>query len=507
MDLITILLVIFCLVALVAIFLMYNKQQQGITQNALLNERVRQLSSEMDQHKIQNAELQNAANTARAELGRVQMAHGIANGELEMIRQEKLSLIQQLQEKTREWIEENKMSVQLKSELDQQSTLYREQKTDLEQLRDKMHKEFSLLAHEILSEKTKSFNESQQKEMSGMLEPLKTNLKDFKEQVEKSYKTESEERISLRAQVNLMMELNSTLAKEARSLAVALSGNTKKQGDWGEWILETILEYSGLQKGVHYEVQASAQDEAGGRIRPDVIVKYPDERVLIIDSKVSLSHYDQLCREEDPDTQVLLLKSLQQSLRNHIDGLSGKNYPQFKGSLDMVIMFLPVEAAYITALQGDPDLQHYAYRKNVLMVSPANLVVAMKLIYDLWKRDGMSKNAAAIAEKAGKLYDKVVGFVEDFQRIGKAIDGLQFTYNQAHNKLTNGRGAVLKQAEDMRKLEIKNSKKLPPEMVSELVEMNEDEPISEDEQIESGVKSTASEVEKMVSIEEKVVNE
>ena len=472
MDPLIILLIIVCLLALVAIFLINRKLQSGNTEKVLLQERVRQLSTELEQQKTIIADSAGAVEASRTELAAVQLSFGIASGELELIRQEKILLQQQVQEKTAEWIEANRVSVHLKAELQQQSTLYREQKSDLEQLRDKMHKEFSLLAHDILSEKTKSFNESQQKEMGVLLEPLKLNLKDFREQVEKAYRDESKERISLREQVNLMMELNSTLAKEARSLAVALSGNTKKQGDWGEWILETILEYSGLQKGVHYEVQVSGQDEAGGRIRPDVIVNYPDERVLVIDSKVSLSHYDQLCREEDPATQAVLLRQLQQSIRNHIDGLSGKNYTQLKGSLDMVIMFLPVEAAYITALQGDPDLQHYAYRKNVLMVSPANMVVAMKLIYDLWKRDGMSKNAAAIAERAGRLYDKVVGFVEDFQRIGKSIEGLQGSYNQAYNKLATGKGNLLRQAEDMRKLEIRNSKVLPEGMVGDFSGVN-----------------------------------
>jgi DNA recombination protein RmuC len=437
-----------------------DKYQQTNTRLAIMEEKQRTQMSELADLKQRAIEMEKMSMLQRESLAAERTALGILNGEKENLLQETLSIRQQLQIKTDEWMAAKNESTELKTKLEHQSTLYQDQKRDLEQMTEKMRKDFSLLAQDILDEKTKKFNESQQKEMSVLLEPLKTNLTEFRTQVEKSYKIENDDRLSLKEQVKLMMQLNETLAKEAKSLSVALSGNTKKQGDWGEWILETILEYSGLQKGVHFFPQESSNDDEGNRIRSDVIVKYPDERVLIIDSKVSLSHYDQLCREEDPDTQVLLLNRLIQSLRNHIDGLSGKNYTQFKNSLDMVIMFLPVEVAYITALQNDPDLQHYAYRKNVLMVSPANLVVAMKLIFDMWKKDAINKNAEAVADSAGKLYDKLAGFVDDFTKIGRALEGMQSTYNDAHKKLASGKGNIISRAEKMKQLEIKATRSI-----------------------------------------------
>ncbi|MBC6491970.1 hypothetical protein BC349_12980 [Flavihumibacter stibioxidans] len=441
--------------------------QQTITRLALAEEKTRMQADELAALKARSAELEQVSHRQRESLSAEKTAFGIVNGEKENLQLENNSIRQKLESRTNEWMEANRVITDLKAKLENQSLVYQQQKTDLEQMTEKLRKDFSLLANDILDEKTKKFNEVQQREMNVLLEPLKSNLNDFRQQVEKTYKSENEERLSLKEQVKLMVQLNETLAKEAKSLAVALSGNTKKQGDWGEWILETILEYSGLQKGVHFFPQESSNDDDGNRMRPDIVVKYPDERVLVIDSKVSLVHYDQLCREENTDTQVILLKSLVQSLRNHIDGLSGKNYTQIANSLDMVIMFLPVEAAYITALQNDPDLQQYAYRKNVLLVSPANLVVAMKLIYDMWKKDAINKNAEAVAERAGRLYDKVAGFIEDFESIGKSINAVQKVYGEAHRKLASGRGNIIFQAEKMKQLEIKSGKTIPAGIASE----------------------------------------
>jgi DNA recombination protein RmuC len=290
---------------------------------------------------------------------------------------------------------------------------------------------------------------------------LKQNLAQFKEQVEKSYKVESDERISLREQVKYMMGLNETLAKEAKALTSALTGNVKKQGDWGEQILETILDYSGLQKGIHYFTQETSLNEDGNKIRPDILVKYPDNRTLIIDSKVSLVHYNLLSNEEDQNMQAVHIRNLLQSVTRHIDELSSKNYSQITNALDTVIMFLPLEAAYITALQNDPDLQQYAFKKNVLLISPSNLTLAMKLVYDMWKKDAINKNAEAVADRAGKLYDKLVGFVENFDRIGKAVHSLKQVYDDAYRQLATGRGNVVSQAEQMKRLEIKSSKQMP----------------------------------------------
>lgn len=367
----------------------------------------------------------------------------------------------------REIIELTKQVAELQAQLQTQSQLYVQQKGDLEQMTDKLKKDFSLLANTILDEKTQKFNDLQQKELTTLLSPFKTSLSEFKEQVEKTYKTENDDRISLREQVINMMNLNERLSKEAKALTMALTGSTKKQGDWGELVLESILEYCGLQKGIHYFTQETAENNAGDKIRPDILVKYPNNRTVIIDSKVSLQHYEQLCREENPDAQGVLVKSMLQSFYNHIDGLSGKSYTDISNSLDMVIMFIPVEAAYITVLQNDPELQHYAYRKNVLFISTSNLILAMKLIFDMWKKDAINKNAAAVAERAGRLYDKLAGFVENFDRIGKALGTLQNTYDDAHKQLTSGKGSIIAHAEKMRQLEIKAGKQILSKYISE----------------------------------------
>ena len=441
--------------------------QKALTEKALVEERLsiheKQLLATQAQHQI-----------VSGEASKLKEQVAVANANLEMIVRENNNLLSEKAEikkifesKSIEANDAARKIAELTIKLQNQTALYDQQKADLEQMTDKLKKDFSLLANAILDEKTQKFSEVQEKEMNTLLEPLKTNLSEFKLQVEKSYKVENDDRISLREQVKHMMTLNETMSKEAKSLTAALSGNTKKQGDWGERVLESILEYSGLQKGIHYFTQETSSNEDGGKIRPDVLVKYPDNRAIVIDSKVSLSHYDQLCREENPDTQVILVKSLLQSLRNHIDGLSNKNYTNVTNSLDMVILFMPVEAAYITALQNAPDLQQYAYKKNVLLVSSSNLLVTMKLIYDMWNKDSINKNAEAVAEKAGKLFDKLVGFVENFEKIGKAIGSLQNVYGDAHKQLASGKGNIVVQAEQMKRLKIKSTKDLPTLILNE----------------------------------------
>lgn len=445
-----------------------NRHQQALTQIATLEERLRAQGAELISMRTDLASLDNQSRDLREALAREQTNAGILKGERDKLLDELQSVRNELQFKNEDWMNGKNLVAELRTKLEHQGALYEKQKADLQTMTDTMRKDFSLLAHQILEEKSKTFNESQQKELNTLLEPLKLNLTDFRSQVEKVYKAESEERLSLKEQVRLMMDLNKTLTKEAHALTQALSGNTKKQGDWGEWILETILDYCGLQKGVHYVTQESSHDEEGARIRPDVIVKYPDERVLVIDSKVSLTHYEQLLREEHPDAQAILVKQLVQSIRNHIDGLSSKKYTELKNSLDMVIMFLPVEAAYITALQNDPGLQQYAYKKNVLMVSPANLVVAMKLILDMWNRDAINKNAEAVSDSAGKLYDKLVAFLEDLLKVGRAMDTMQTAYNDAHKKLYSGKGSLISRAEKMKALKINANKSMPKELANEI---------------------------------------
>ncbi|MBK6827115.1 MAG: DNA recombination protein RmuC [Chitinophagaceae bacterium] len=335
------------------------------------------------------------------------------------------------------------------------------QKQDLEQIGQKFQTEFKLLAGQILDEKTKSFNSIQETSLKNLLDPLKTNIKEFKTEFESKLNQEAIEKGSLSQQIRQMLELNQHLSAQADNLTKALSNNVKQQGDWGEGILESILQYTGLQKDIQYFVQQSSKNEEGDTIRPDVIVKYPDGRALVIDSKVSLVHHTRFCSAETPEEQAQHLGQLLNSLKQHINGLSGKNYQSVNDALDLVMMFVPNESAYITALQTDTGLWQYAYSKRVVLISPTNLIPAMKLVADMWQRDAINQNAVEIAEKAGKLYDKLAGFIDNFEKIGGQLDKAHETWQEAQKQLYKGRGNLLSQAEQMKKLQVKTSKQLP----------------------------------------------
>lgn len=349
-----------------------------------------------------------------------------------------------------------------------------EQQQSLEQVGKKFESEFQVLAQRILDEKTKLFTQSQESNLGQLLNPLRDQLKTFKEEFESRYKHESNERISLREQIRHMLDLNQTLSAQAENLTRALTNNVKSQGDWGESILESILQYAGLQKDLHYFVQESSQNEAGDTIRPDVIIKYPDGRALVVDSKVSLLHYTRLIAADDEAERKTQEALLLQSFRQHADGLSRKNYQSVADALDFVLMFVPVESAYIQAMQADTTLWQFAYQKRVLLISPTNLVPAMKLVADLWQRDGISRHATAIAERAGKLYDKLVGFVDNFDRVGSQLEKATETWRDAQKQLVQGRGNLISQAEKMREMHIKTQKKLPGNYTEQMEEEDEE---------------------------------
>ena len=330
---------------------------------------------------------------------------------------------------------------------DEQLTTQKEQLLDIGK---KFEDQFTLLAQKILEEKTITFNASQEKNLSALLNPLKENIETFKTAFESKYKTESDDRISLREQIKHMLELNNTLSAQANNLTNALRGQVKQQGNWGEMILESILEYADLQKGIHYFVQERTEGEAGNALQPDIIVRYPDNRSIVIDSKVSLLHYEQYCNANDIDAQKIALGLLLQSVHRHIDGLSGKKYQDAVSALDFVLLFVPVEGAYITIMQSERELWQYAYKRRVLLISPTNLIAAMKLVYDLWKREGINQNAQEIAEKAVKIYEKLAAFVEDFEKVGMQLDKASLTFKDAQKKLHTGRGNVLSQASQMK---------------------------------------------------------
>lgn len=329
---------------------------------------------------------------------------------------------------------------------------------------------FRLLAQEILEANSGKFGEQSRQGLMELLSPLKVDIDRFKQQVESAYSSEARERFALSERIKELVELNMSIGREAKDLARALRGDSKVQGDWGEMVLETMLEKSGLVKGVHFEVQVTTDDcgdtlrDAKGRhIRPDAIVNYPDGRCVVIDSKVSVTRYIDMVNAEAASAEYAsALADHVRSVRSHIVELAAKNYQDFIGAkrADFVIMFIPNEGAYIAAMQADNRLWQEAYDKRVLIVSPTHLISVLKLIEQMWRQEDMKKNVSDIADESGRMYDKFVGFVDDMLRIEKALTQATSAYDDAIGKLSTGRGNLIRKAENLRSMGAKVSKRI-----------------------------------------------
>lgn len=328
---------------------------------------------------------------------------------------------------------------------------------------------FKVLANDIMERHSTTLREQNEQRIGEILKPLKENIDRFRDEVNKCYNSEARERFSLQEKIKDLIEANNNIGREARELATALRGNSKKQGDWGEFVLESILERSGLRKGEEFTVQettgadgATLRDDEGRLLRPDVVVHYPDGRAMVIDSKVSLTAFTDYVNAEDPERQDAYGKLHLASVVKHINELSDKKYQDYVGRerLDFVMMFIPNEGAYSAAMTLDPTLWQKAYDKRVLIVSPTQLIGSLRLISQLWSHDRQTRNAIDIAEKSGQMYDKFVGFVTDMERIEKGLTAARTAYDGAMNKLRDGRGNLITRAENLRKLGVKASKRL-----------------------------------------------
>ena len=338
-----------------------------------------------------------------------------------------------------------------------------EHRKEFEDLRARFTVEFKNLANEILEEKSKKFTEQNKLNLNDILKPLGEKIKDFEKKVEEVYDKESQQRYSLKEEVKRLAELNQQVSKEASNLTKALKGDSKSQGIWGEIILESILEKSGLVKDREYFIQESFKGENEKRQQPDVILNYPGNRSIVIDSKVSLTAYERYVSAEDDKMRESAMKEHLLSVRKHIQELSLKNYQDLYqlNSLDFVMMFLPVEPAYLLAIQADSEMWQYAYDKRILLISPTNLIAALKLVVSLWRQEYQNKNAIEIARRSGELYDKFVGFMEDLTDVGNKLQQTQKSYDASMNKLSLGRGSLVKRAQDLKELGIKTRKDIP----------------------------------------------
>jgi DNA recombination protein RmuC len=342
-----------------------------------------------------------------------------------------------------------------------------EQKEELNLLQQKFTKDFELVANKILEEKTQKFTDQNRQSLDVILNPLKEKIKDFEDKVQKVYDTEAAERNMLKGEIKQLMSLNQQMHVDTQNLTKALKGDTKTQGNWGEFILENILEKSGLVKDSEYKTQASITTEDGKRYQPDVLINLPDGKCLIIDSKVSLVAYERFVSSDDDAVRLLAVKEHVQSLRNHIKGLSDKNYQNLYGvkSLDFVLLFMPIEPAFALAVQNDAQLFNDAFERNIVIVSPSTLLATLRTVANIWRQEYQNKNAVDIANKAGDMYDKFVGFVDDLISLGNKMRDSQKAYESAMNKLHQGTGNLVKRSEDLKKLGAKASKSLPPALL------------------------------------------
>ena len=339
------------------------------------------------------------------------------------------------------------------------------QKTEFEELQKTAHLQFEKIANKLFEEKSEKFNETNKISIETLLSPLKEDINKFKEKVEATHTEDTKQRSSLEERIKGLIDQTTKVSLEANNLASALKGKSQKRGSWGEMILERILESSGLTKDREYFVQNSIKDEAGRNQRLDVKVNLPDDRVIIIDSKVSLIAYDNYCASEEIEEQKRLLTEHINATKLHIDQLSNKKYDDMDASLDFTMMFVPIEPAYLLAVQGDADLWSYAYSKRILLVSPTTLIACLKLFSDLWRREWQNKNAMEIVKRGESLYEKFVGFTSNFEKIGQQISATQKSYDDALGQLSTGKGSAISQALQLKNLGLKSDKKISEKLL------------------------------------------
>jgi len=376
-------------------------------------------------------------------------------------------VFKQQKEKEEKLVTQNNELLTLSAQLETQNRNLEEklteQKAEIEKIQQRFTLEFQNIANKLLKENSSEFAQANQKRLDEILTPLKENIKAFEKKVEDKYETELKERTSLMEQIKSLSDLNQQMRTDAQNLTKALKGDTKTQGNWGEFILEKILESSGLKKGEQYETQFPTTNDEGARIYPDVVIKLPEEKHIIIDSKVSIVAYTNFMEAQTEEQQLASIKAHIASVKSHINGLSEKNYSHAKGinSPDFVLMFLPSEPTFSFTLQSDPNIYHYAWDRKIVLVSPTTLLATLRTISSVWKQENQTKNAIEIAKQSGALYDKFVGFLEDLNKIDKGLKSSQSAYDEAVKKLQFGSGNLIGRVEKLKVLGAKTTKNLP----------------------------------------------
>ena len=361
------------------------------------------------------------------------------------------------------------------ADLQNANTRMQEYARDFEAMQNRLKTEFENLANRILEEKSSKFTAQNKTNLEQLLGPLKTQIGEFKTRVEHVYNTETADRSALRQQIDSLKDLNQKINEEAKNLTLALKGDSKAQGNWGELILEKVLESSGLKKGTEYVVQNSLKTDEGKTVRPDVIINLPENKHFVIDSKVSLTAYEQYCSSENSEDQKLLLKEHIKSVRKHVDELADKKYHDLYqiNAPDFVFMFVPVEPAFSLALRSDGSLFTDAFERKVILVTPTTLLATLRTVDQIWKQELQTRNALEIARKSGDLYDKFVMFYTSLEKVNSKLNETQTAFKDVFDDVKTGRGNLIKRVEDIKKLGIKASKELPPNVMQQAIETDQ----------------------------------
>ena len=458
-----------CLALIVLAGVLQRRLTRSQAELALLDERLNQaalaqegLGAQLESSRLEQADLMESRAALQAELAALRR-------EAEWLQRQRLESRESFDdlqaERDAQRAELRALSAahaSISAELIEQRKAHQQRLEDLQGARDDLRAQFAELAGKIFEEREQRFAESSQERLGQLLDPLKERIQSFEKRVEESYQHEARERFSLARELERLQQLNQRLGDEATNLTRALQGQ-KTQGNWGELILERVLEHAGLEKGREYHTQVSLKSADGERFQPDVLIQLPGDKQVVVDAKVSLNAYQAFNSAEDDGSRAQALKQHVLSLRNHLKGLSLKDYQHLEGlqSLDFVLLFVPVEAAFAAALQADPELFQEAWSKHIVIVSPTTLLATLRVIDSLWRQERQNQNAREIAERAGALYDQFVAFIHDLDEIGSRLQQLDRAYLGARNKLADGRGNLVGRAEQLKLLGARASKHLP----------------------------------------------
>jgi DNA recombination protein RmuC len=448
-----------------------NKQRQQLNfRLQLQQDRERNIQQQLESQRQQNLKLQQRSVSVEQLLHQEQVINAQLNEKIVAFENSEIHKreIQQSLVDCKELLEAAKRHItELEVRLSSERQISEEKSQLFNQARDQLKQDFQHLANQIFEDKTSNFSKDSRESIAHILNPLREQLGDFKRKVEDVYDKETRDRQALYQQIDHLKALNQQMSQDAINLTNALKGDNKVQGNWGELILERILEESGLRKGYEYETQVSLTQE-GKRYQPDVIVRLPEDKDMIIDAKVSLIGYEKYCNTRDSSREQFLVEHVQ-SIRNHIRGLSNKAYEKLENirTLDFVLLFVPVEGAFLLALEHDQSLFRYAFQRNIILVSPTTLLVTLRTVQNIWRFEQQNQNAQAIANRGAELYDKFVNFVESMDDLGKHLDRAQTAYDESYKRLSTGKGNLVNQAVALTKLGVNGKKTLPNKLAQQ----------------------------------------